>query len=62
MGSHGNCVHDHDCGEAECGVSYSLYEHVDLARVTCLNELLVDSEVPWSCPSSVVFLDTYLHS
>lgn len=41
MGSHGQCAHDHDCGEADCSASYSLYKHVDLPRVTCLNELEV---------------------
>ncbi|GMH44917.1 hypothetical protein BSKO_12874 [Bryopsis sp. KO-2023] len=39
MGSHGQCNHDHDCGEADCGAAYSLYKHVDLPHVVCLNEL-----------------------
>ncbi|KAF8058416.1 PITH domain-containing protein 1 [Scenedesmus sp. PABB004] len=32
------CAHDHDCEAADCGPAYSLYRHIDLAHVRCLNE------------------------
>lgn len=34
----GCCVHDHDCEAADCGPSWSLYKHIDLHKVRCLNE------------------------
>lgn len=33
-----SCQHDHDCGAQECAGAFSLYRHVDLQRVRCLNE------------------------
>mmetsp|Transcript_8931 Transcript_8931/g.19060 ORF Transcript_8931/g.19060 Transcript_8931/m.19060 type:complete len:208 (-) Transcript_8931:806-1429(-) len=32
------CAHDHDCEASDCGPAYSLYKHIDLPRVVCLNE------------------------
>lgn len=31
------CAHNHDCESAECGVTYSLYKHIDLTHVRVLN-------------------------
>eukprot|EP01026_Neomeris_dumetosa_P041413 TRINITY_DN3431_c0_g1_i6.p2 TRINITY_DN3431_c0_g1~~TRINITY_DN3431_c0_g1_i6.p2 ORF type:complete len:118 (-),score=7.06 TRINITY_DN3431_c0_g1_i6:52-405(-) len=49
---HGSCCHDHDCGEADCSPAWSLYKHIDLAKVRCLNERNVGSVQnvfkPWS--------------
>ncbi|MEW5307164.1 MAG: hypothetical protein WDW38_002231 [Sanguina aurantia] len=33
----GCCSHDHDCEATDCGVAYSLYKHIDLMKVRCLN-------------------------
>ena len=27
------CAHDHDCEAADCGPAYSLFKHIDLAKV-----------------------------
>ncbi|KAG1670383.1 hypothetical protein FOA52_000143 [Chlamydomonas sp. UWO 241] len=32
------CAHDHDCEASDCGPAFSLYKHIDLPRVRCLNE------------------------
>lgn len=32
------CLHDHDCGDQDCSSSWSLYKHIDLTKVTALNE------------------------
>ncbi|PNW87136.1 hypothetical protein CHLRE_02g110450v5 [Chlamydomonas reinhardtii] len=37
------CAHDHDCEAADCGVAYSLYKHVAVDQVRCLNEASVGS-------------------
>ncbi|CAH9106324.1 unnamed protein product [Cuscuta epithymum] len=34
------CLHDHDCGDHDCSSSWSLYKHIDLSKVTALNEAL----------------------
>ncbi|GBF98342.1 hypothetical protein Rsub_11236 [Raphidocelis subcapitata] len=34
----GCCAHDHDCDTADCGPAYSLYKHIALEQVHCLNE------------------------
>ncbi|KAG2499739.1 hypothetical protein HYH03_002672 [Edaphochlamys debaryana] len=40
------CAHDHDCEASDCGVAYSLYKHVAVEQVRCLNEA-----TPGSCRS-----------
>eukprot|EP00252_Welwitschia_mirabilis_P009499 TRINITY_DN2213_c0_g1_i1.p1 TRINITY_DN2213_c0_g1~~TRINITY_DN2213_c0_g1_i1.p1 ORF type:complete len:204 (+),score=42.88 TRINITY_DN2213_c0_g1_i1:227-838(+) len=37
------CVHDHDCAEHDCASQWSLYEHIDVSRVTALNESVTGS-------------------
>mmetsp|Transcript_14786 Transcript_14786/g.36902 ORF Transcript_14786/g.36902 Transcript_14786/m.36902 type:complete len:210 (-) Transcript_14786:424-1053(-) len=32
------CAHDHDCEASDCGPAYSLYKHIDMSHVRCLNE------------------------
>lgn len=37
-------VHDHDCGEGDCGLAYSLYRDIDLPKVrfdTAMRELVL---------------------
>ena len=36
-GGRGQCCHDHDCGEAACGLQFDLYRAVDTARLRCEN-------------------------
>ncbi|KAI8468825.1 MAG: galactose-binding domain-like protein [Monoraphidium minutum] len=36
--SQGCCSHDHDCEASDCGPAYSLYKHINLDQVRCLNE------------------------
>lgn len=38
MPGRGVTCHDHNCGEADCGVAFSLFKHIDIPRVACLNE------------------------
>ncbi|GLI69848.1 hypothetical protein VaNZ11_014565 [Volvox africanus] len=42
--SKGCCAHDHDCEAADCGIAYSLYKHISIDQVRCLNE-----QSPGSC-------------
>ncbi|WCJ29570.1 PITH domain-containing protein 1 [Euphorbia peplus] len=32
------CVHDHSCEDHDCSSSWSLYKHIDLPKVSALNE------------------------
>ncbi|KAK8597543.1 hypothetical protein V6N13_094947 [Hibiscus sabdariffa] len=32
------CTHDHSCEDHDCSSSWSLYKHIDLSKVTALNE------------------------
>nr|KJB65598.1 hypothetical protein B456_010G102800 [Gossypium raimondii] len=32
------CTHDHSCEDHDCSSNWSLYKHIDLAKVTALNE------------------------
>ncbi|PIA64481.1 hypothetical protein AQUCO_00100158v1 [Aquilegia coerulea] len=32
------CVHDHSCEDHECSSDFSLYKHIDIPRVSALNE------------------------
>ncbi|KAM7276935.1 hypothetical protein ACFE04_018801 [Oxalis oulophora] len=34
----GSCLHDHSCEDHECSSDWSLYKHVDLSKVSALNE------------------------
>ena len=36
-------AHDHDCAGHDCAEGYALCRHVDVARVTCLNERRAES-------------------
>ncbi|GAX83831.1 hypothetical protein CEUSTIGMA_g11255.t1 [Chlamydomonas eustigma] len=44
-------AHDHDCSAADCGPAFSLYKHIDMPRVSCLNEAEAGTVVnifkPW---------------
>ncbi|KAI4380137.1 hypothetical protein MLD38_006360 [Melastoma candidum] len=37
------CTHDHSCEEHDCSSSWSLYKHVDLPKVSALNEAVPGS-------------------
>lgn len=28
-----NC-HDHDCGDEDCGLAFSMHKHIDMSRVS----------------------------
>ncbi|CAM8884706.1 unnamed protein product [Rhodiola kirilowii] len=32
------CVHDHSCEDHDCSSSWSLYKHIDMSKVSALNE------------------------
>ncbi|KAE9594562.1 hypothetical protein Lal_00037452 [Lupinus albus] len=32
------CVHDHSCEDHDCSSNWSLYKHIDLSKVSALNE------------------------
>ncbi|KAG5113709.1 hypothetical protein JHK82_036978 [Glycine max] len=32
------CLHDHSCEDHDCSSNWSLYKHIDLSKVTALNE------------------------
>ncbi|KAE8665273.1 Detected protein of confused Function [Hibiscus syriacus] len=32
------CTHDHSCEDDDCSSNWSLYKHIDLSKVTALNE------------------------
>ncbi|XP_050264590.1 uncharacterized protein LOC126708727 isoform X3 [Quercus robur] len=32
------CLHDHSCEDHDCSTDWSLYKHIDLTKVTALNE------------------------
>jgi hypothetical protein len=42
-------VHDHDCGEGDCGVLYSLYKNIDLPRVQFLPEAAHEHTTFFAC-------------
>ncbi|KAL9300716.1 putative Galactose-binding-like domain superfamily, PITH domain, PITH domain superfamily [Arabidopsis thaliana] len=33
-----SCTHDHNCEDHECSSDWSLYKHIDLSKVSALNE------------------------
>jgi hypothetical protein len=37
------CVHDHSCEDHDCSSDFSLYKHVDLSKVSALNEAIPGS-------------------
>ncbi|XP_073026017.1 uncharacterized protein [Primulina eburnea] len=37
------CLHDHSCEEHDCSSDWSLYKHVDLSKVSALNEAVSGS-------------------
>ncbi|GAA0143962.1 oxidoreductase [Lithospermum erythrorhizon] len=37
------CVHDHSCEEHSCSSDWSLYKHIDLTKVSALNEAVAGS-------------------
>ncbi|KAL4424497.1 hypothetical protein ABPG77_006806 [Micractinium sp. CCAP 211/92] len=39
----GCAAHDHDCGEHDCSSAWSLYKHIDIQHVRCLNEAVEGS-------------------
>lgn len=39
----GCCAHDHDCQAEDCSKSWSLYKHIDIQKVRCLNEAVASS-------------------
>ncbi|CAN0907331.1 PITH domain-containing protein CG6153 [Linum grandiflorum] len=38
-----SCLHDHSCEDHDCSADWSLYKHVDLAKVSALNEAVPGS-------------------
>ncbi|XP_021749791.1 PITH domain-containing protein 1-like [Chenopodium quinoa] len=34
------CVHDHSCEDHDCSTDWSLYKHIDLPKVSALNEAI----------------------
>ncbi|KAL7121949.1 hypothetical protein ACP275_01G015600 [Erythranthe tilingii] len=37
------CLHDHSCDEHDCSTDWSLYKHIDLSKVSALNEAVPGS-------------------
>ncbi|KAI3834646.1 hypothetical protein MKX03_005986 [Papaver bracteatum] len=37
------CVHDHSCEDHDCSSDFSLYKHIDLSKVSALNEAVQGS-------------------
>ncbi|XP_059274943.1 uncharacterized protein LOC132635877 [Lycium barbarum] len=37
------CVHDHDCADHNCSSDWSLFKHIDLPKVSALNEAVTGS-------------------
>ncbi|KAH0969494.1 hypothetical protein GBA52_028675 [Prunus armeniaca] len=37
------CLHDHSCEEHDCSSDWSLYKHIDLPKVSALNEAVPGS-------------------
>ncbi|KNA21154.1 hypothetical protein SOVF_045960 [Spinacia oleracea] len=37
------CVHDHSCEDHDCSTNWSLYKHIDLPKVSALNEAIQGS-------------------
>ncbi|KAF7849586.1 hypothetical protein BT93_L0579 [Corymbia citriodora subsp. variegata] len=37
------CVHDHSCEEHDCSSNWSLFKHIDLSKVSALNEAVPGS-------------------
>ncbi|GAB2225606.1 hypothetical protein Droror1_Dr00006403 [Drosera rotundifolia] len=37
------CLHDHDCTDNDCSSGWSLYKHIDLDKVSALNEAVAGS-------------------
>ncbi|XP_057813483.1 uncharacterized protein LOC131027440 isoform X2 [Cryptomeria japonica] len=37
------CLHNHSCEEHECGSQWSLYNYIDISRVSALNESVTGS-------------------
>ncbi|KAM3282101.1 PITH domain-containing protein 1 isoform X2 [Capsicum chacoense] len=37
------CLHDHDCGDHNCSSDWSLFKHIDLPKVSALNEAVTGS-------------------
>ncbi|GMQ03632.1 hypothetical protein CsSME_00049371 [Camellia sinensis var. sinensis] len=37
------CLHDHSCEDHDCSADFSLYKHVDLSKVSALNEAVPGS-------------------
>lgn len=38
-----SCLHDHDCADHSCAAHWSLHEHIDLSKVSALNEAVIGS-------------------
>ncbi|KAK2661334.1 hypothetical protein Ddye_007867 [Dipteronia dyeriana] len=38
-----SCLHDHSCEDHDCSSDWSLYKHIDLSKVTALNEAVPGS-------------------
>ncbi|KAL1552363.1 PITH domain-containing protein 1 [Salvia divinorum] len=38
-----SCLHDHSCEEHDCSTDWSLYKHIDLSKVSALNEAVSGS-------------------
>ncbi|KAF8085586.1 hypothetical protein N665_0663s0030 [Sinapis alba] len=38
-----SCTHDHNCEDHECSSDWSLYKHIDLPKVSALNEAVSGS-------------------
>ncbi|KAG2663466.1 hypothetical protein I3760_16G030700 [Carya illinoinensis] len=37
------CLHDHSCEDHDCSADWSLYKHIDISKVTALNEAVPGS-------------------
>ncbi|CAN6441516.1 unnamed protein product [Victoria cruziana] len=37
------CLHDHSCEEHDCGSEWSLFKHIDMPKVSALNEAIAGS-------------------
>ncbi|XP_073007055.1 uncharacterized protein [Typha latifolia] len=38
-----SCMHDHSCEDHNCSADWSLYKHIDLSKVSALNESIAGS-------------------
>ncbi|GJS22277.1 PITH domain-containing protein 1 [Tanacetum coccineum] len=37
------CMHDHSCEDNDCSSDWSLYKHIDIPKVSALNEAVTGS-------------------